>query len=139
MRYRHYHFTASNPQFHTKSQRLFFLIYSWTNKARNFKSNSESAGFLLLIQETSDLNWSLLTLLPHLRFAAYVVVRLRFLFLILSSAGFFCKLSAYSSETTLDKFYPVNVIKSNDLSYGEWQQKDENIISRTAIDLVPRT
>ena len=51
----------------------------------------------------------------------------------------------------LEKFHTVNVIQDNDLSYDGCkkvqerpysafgQQKDENIISRTAIDLVSRT
>ena len=107
--------------------------------------------FKLLIQETGDLNWSFLTLLSHLRSAAYLAARLLFLVLILSFADFFCKLSTYSSETTRDKFYTVNdATRGDDLSYGACKKvqerpesafsaKDENIISRTAIDLVPQT
>ena len=57
----------------------------------------------------------------------------------------------YSSETTLDKFYTVNVIRGgNDLSYNgckkvqerpysAFPEKDENIISGTSIYLVPQT
>ena len=65
-----------------------------------------------------DLNWSFLTLLPYLRLAAYLAAQLLFLVLILSSVDFFLQVvNFYGSETTLDKFYIVNVIRSNDLSY----------------------
>ena len=74
--------------------------------------------FLLLIRETGDLNWSFLTLLPHLRFAAYPCSATSFLVLILSSAHLFLQVfNFYSSETTLDKFYNVNVARGNDLSW----------------------
>ena len=80
--------------------------------------------FLLLIQETGDLNWSFLTLLPHLRFAAYLAVQLLFLVLILSSADFFPQVvNFYSSETTLDNFY--HVIQGNDLSYDTREKVQE--------------
>ena len=78
---------------------------------------------LLLIRETGDLNWSFLTLLPHLRFAAYLGSHSPGL--ILSSADFFCKLSTYSSQTTLEIFYTVNVIRGNDLSYDACKKVQE--------------
>ena len=45
--------------------------------------------------------------------------------LILSSADFFCKLSTYSSQTTLEIFYTVNVIRGNDLSYDACKKVQE--------------
>ena len=71
-----------------------------------------------------------------------------FLVLILSSADFFLQFAKfYSSEATLDKFYNVNVLQGSGLSY-EGSRKTlqhfsskrmKNIISGTAIDLIPRT
>ena len=82
--------------------------------------------FLLLILETGYLNWSFLALLLHLRFAAYLAVQFLFLVLILSSADFFLQIvNFYSSETTLDKFYSVNVIWGNDLSYHACKKVQE--------------
>ena len=62
----------------------------------------------------------------------------------------FKKENFYSSKTTLDKFYTVHVIWSNDLTMTGvrrfkkdpavlFQKKDENISSGTTIYLVPRT
>ena len=103
--------------------------------------------FLPLMRETRELNWSFLTLLPHLRFEAYLAARLLFLVLTGSSAGFFCKLSTYHWETTLDKFYTVNVLRGNDLNYDVCKRVQDRpnsvfpakgkTISGTAIDLVP--
>ena len=72
-----------------------------------------TSDFLLLIRETGDLNLSFLTLLPHLRFAAYLAGRLLFFVLILSSADFFLQVvNFHNSETTLDKVYTVNVTRA---------------------------
>ena len=82
--------------------------------------------FLQLTRETGYLKWSFLTLLPHFRFAAYLAVRLVFLVLIFSSADFFLQVvNFYSSETTLDKFYSVNAIRGNDLSYDACKKVQE--------------
>ena len=73
-----------------------------------------------------DLKWSFLTLLPHLRFAAYLAMRLLFLVLILSSADFFLQVvNFYSSETTLDNVSTVDVMWGNDLSYDGCKKVQE--------------
>ena len=67
-----------------------------------------------------------LTLLPHLRFAAYLAARHLFLVLILSSADFFLQIvNLYSWGTTLGKIYTINVIQGHVLSYGGCKKVQE--------------
>ena len=47
MRCRHYHFTAVNPQFHTKTQEQFFSL-----TARNFESNSENVPTMSILTDS---------------------------------------------------------------------------------------
>ena len=109
------------PRNRDAAKKLFCCLSNGTDQVVCDKVDSLSMGYIEFFTTDTrdrDLNWSFLTLLPYLRLAAYLAAQLLFLVLILSSADFFLQVvNFYGSETTLDKFYIVNVIRSNDLSY----------------------